>query len=550
MKKTKKQIFDKRKLVTSELLFESILDDYTLRESQIKTMEWFKDSIEKGKKFFICNLPVGSGKSLLSQLIIKFYLSNVKSDARFDLLTCSKNLQNQYLESFPYLNNLWGKSNYNCEKHSNNCEYGKVCNSNKGESCEDCPHSKAFERWQEGKISLTNFHIHGLYSMFMPKIIEDRKSNMLIVDEAHILEQTVNSFISFNISKKQWCKFVSNDISAKWENDVFDLNTVDELSNWIKNEYVPALEKSISYNSGTMKMKKGKELEKLISLINELTGLKNSIDNFIVSYDSKTSEWVVDKKNVKGVLSWDIQPLWTNNILKENIWKKYSHVVLMSGTIIDPVMFCEINGIDIEEAAYIKLNMNFPKTNRPIYYLPVGKMTFSNKQKCWEDMKPYIEKTMKKYQGKKGIILCNYEILEWIRRDFSKEKRFIYVLPENRQESIDKHLSSDTDTVLVSASLYQGIDLKDDLSRFQVFLKIPYPSLASKINKMRMEKRRGWYEMMTIIDLIQGYGRSIRSDTDYADTLIFDSCLSDILVKAEHMIPSYYKSAIQKIDLK
>ncbi len=551
MSKNKKEVFEKRKLITNELLFESILEDFTLRESQEKAMAWFKKSIEGGKKFFILDAPPGSGKSLLSQLIIKFYLSNVNSKAKFDLLTCNKNLQTQYLDDFPYLNNLWGKSNYRCDKHDNNCEYGKVCNNNKNEKCEDCPHTKSFERWLDGKISLTNFHIHGLYSIFMPEVIEQRNSNMLIVDEAHSLDPTVNSFVSFGISKKQWSKFVTNDISNKWDNDVFELKNVDELVVWIKKEYLFALEKAVNMNSAKMKYAKGKELEKVISMVNEITSLKSSIDKFIVSYESKTSQWVVDKKNIKGVLSWEIQPLWTGTILRDNIWKNYNHVVLMSGTILDPEMFCELNGISLDDVAYIKLGMTFPKNNRPIYYIPVGKMSYNNKNKCWEDMKPYIDKILKKYEGKKGIVhVGNYELLEWMKRDFGNNKRFIFASPQDRQESIDKHISSKSDTILVSPSMTQGIDLKDDLSRFQLILKMPYPSLASKVNKMRFDSNSKWYPWATIVDLIQSYGRSIRSNDDYADTIILDSCLSDLLTQNTKIFPKYFIEAIEKINKK
>ncbi len=549
--KEKKKIFDKRKLITGDLLFESILEDYTLRDSQVKTLEWFKNSIEKGKKYFICELPTGSGKSLMSMLIIKHYLSYVNAKAKFDLLTCTKNLQTQYLEEFPFLNNLWGKSNYTCDKHENNCDYGKVCNQNKGETCEDCPHAKAFERWQDGKISLTNFHIHGLYSIFLPKKIEDRQSNMLIVDEAHSLEQTINSFVSFNISKKQWSKFVSDDKSAKWEADVFDLKETDELVTWIKNEYIPAIDKAYSYNTGKMKSVKGKDLEKTLNLVNEISNLKNTIDKFITSYENNSSTWIADKKNNKGNLVWDIQPLWTNNILKQNIWSKYNHVVLMSGTIIDPIMFCELNGIDIDDVAYIKLNMKFPKKNRPIFYIPVGKMSYSNKEKCWVAMKPYIEKLLKKYEGKKGIIHAgNYELWEWMRRDFGKNKRLIFASPENRQDSIDKHIASEEATILVSPSMTQGIDLKDDLSRFQIILKMPFPSLASKVNKTRFETNPRWYPWTTILDLIQSYGRSIRSDEDWADTIILDSCFSDLMAQNSNLFPKYFIDVIQKIEKK
>jgi ATP-dependent DNA helicase DinG len=55
-----------------------------------------------------------------------------------------------------------------------------------------------------------------------------------------------------------------------------------------------------------------------------------------------------------------------------------------------------------------------------------------------------------------------------------------------RDEVITEHLHSTKPTVLISSSLYIGLDLKDDLSRFQVIAKVPYPDLGDRwINEKR-----------------------------------------------------------------
>ena len=68
-----------------------------------------------------------------------------------------------------------------------------------------------------------------------------------------------------------------------------------------------------------------------------------------------------------------------------------------------------------------------------------------------------------------------------------------------------------------------GLDLKDDLCRFQIIIKVPYPYLGDRwIN----EKRRingQWYIWQTALRLVQGYGKSIRSKADYAVTYVLDS---------------------------
>ena len=44
----------------------------------------------KENKFFLLNLPVGSGKSHLALMIADWYLKNVNGNAKFDVITNSK----------------------------------------------------------------------------------------------------------------------------------------------------------------------------------------------------------------------------------------------------------------------------------------------------------------------------------------------------------------------------------------------------------------------------------------------------------------------------
>ena len=58
-------------------------------------------------------------------------------------------------------------------------------------------------------------------------------------------------------------------------------------------------------------------------------------------------------------------------------------------------------------------------------------------------------------------------------------------------------------TVLISPSLHTGLDLKDDLSRFQIITKVPYPNISDRwIN----EKRKAyvqWYTWQTALRLVR-----------------------------------------------
>ena len=90
---------------------------------------------------------------------------------------------------------------------------------------------------------------------------------------------------------------------------------------------------------------------------------------------------------------------------------------------------------------------------------------------------------------------------------------------------IDKHIDSNEPTVLISPSLHLGLDLKDDLSRFQILVKVPYGNLGDRWIIARYNRPGGkeWYSWISALHLVQAYGRSVRSETDWAHTYVLDS---------------------------
>jgi Rad3-related DNA helicase len=217
----------------------------------------------------------------------------------------------------------------------------------------------------------------------------------------------------------------------------------------------------------------------------------------------------------------------------------------MSGTILDKNMFSQMNGLNPEQTVFYEIDSPFPIKNRPIFYLKVGKMSYNCKEDTFQRQKEWINKILKKHKNEKGVIhTTNYEISQWVQNDIMNE-RLIFHNNENREEMLQKHIMSDKPTVIVSPSLITGVDFKDDISRFAIILKIPYPSLNSNKIKARQKTRPAWYSWKTICDLCQSYGRSIRSVDDYANTYILDANLSTVLKYNFSMIPKFVSRAIK-----
>jgi ATP-dependent DNA helicase DinG len=102
---------------------------YEPRQLQIDALEFTKHQIRRGKKYVMLNMPTGTGKSFFSIMFINWYKNYINKDAKFDILTNTKLLQNQYISEFPFIANLKGKNAYRCNSYpDSSCQEGKEMN--------------------------------------------------------------------------------------------------------------------------------------------------------------------------------------------------------------------------------------------------------------------------------------------------------------------------------------------------------------------------------------------------------------------------------------
>ena len=112
---------------------------------------------------------------------------------------------------------------------------------------------------------------------------------------------------------------------------------------------------------------------------------------------------------------------------------------------------------------------------------------------------------------------------------------------------LKKHISSKESTVLLSPSMAEGVDLKGDLSRFQVICKVPYPFLGDKLVKKRMNKWKSWYPLQTAKSVVQSVGRSVRSKDDFAVSYILDSDFDRFYNRNRSLFPEDFKKCISSV---
>lgn len=526
----------------SENTFENYFPYKSVRAPQadiLKSLDKIYAS-DKKYRYIVIEAGTGIGKSAIAKAISKRAGNSY-------LLTATKQLQDQYEKDFYNMSVkvVKGAANYECAVDEGmRCSNGE-CKYERSiwMDCVEqgiCPYVNAKKSAEKAEMYVTS------YSYFLratkPLSVKAKpfpKRRVIVVDECHMLEDQLINSAGFTLSKDY--------LDKRYElNKGLDFNVylrynkkprvdgLKENEDWIKliatiiKNKIEFFQKTIaSIKHGDRSNLTAEELSdleetdvnKLSQHINELTILSEKIDNFLNS--SEKENWIISAKD--GKLS--VKPISVENLFHQLIDKfAMNQVVFMSATILDKPGFCKDMGLTPENTCFITKDSTFPSYNSPIVYDPIGSMSYKNINGTMPYVIDEIKRILALHPNEKGIIhTSTYGIMEKIVENINSD-RLVYKEMEVSNESLMKfHANSPNPTVLVSPSLMAGVDLHDDLSRFQIIVKLPYISMADERVKRKMKNNQSWYTCKMMRNLVQECGRSTRNDKDWAVTYILDN---------------------------
>jgi ATP-dependent DNA helicase DinG len=450
------------------------------------------------------------------------------------------------------------------------------------------------------------------YSMFLmllpiEKIIIPRE--ILILDEGHLLESEVLSRTSYIISKNKWRKYLPSfsiiniyeiniyETAAAWIDFLIQLeaqmlallNDVRKIKdlfilrkqkyNWISNNVIKRItnKRITDFITG-----EGKEesRDNVNCISNEILELEDKIEECLAKDISRDiadyarletdkltqiidtilldpDSWIVTKvrKEYDEVVEVELKPLNISPYCKD-LFERCFKTLVMSATILNPKAFCKTIGLNIDDVKFIQVESDFPIQNRPIYPLNIAHLNYNNLQlqETRLSIAKAVDNIMTVHGKDKGIIhTTSYKQLNFIRENISVNNSYRLLVTDpdiQREDVIAEHVNSTKPTVLISPSFYTGIDLKDELSRFQIITKIPYPNLSDRWINAKREIDDEWYRWQTALRLVQASGRSVRSREDWAKTYILDSAFGSFIFRNSNIFPDWFKQAIRSIDRK
>ena len=555
-----------------------------IRNNQEKVLDEIEEAIKSNKKYIFLEAPTGFGKSPIAITLASYLGSS-------HICTSTKDLQNQYSKDFNFIKEGKGKRNFPCILKENEgvhetCEYGPC---QKQEDF-DCVYKTRLSDYKINRLGTKFEHIdigqfeklkyikknnqqirfenlewepcryfhqkwistkasHAIYNykyflsdLYFSNIMSKRE--LLVFDEVHNIESEVSNFKSFIINSENITRlFPKLQLPNRKEEEI---ETWIEFCEYYKEtllDFMEEVEFAIENNS----LKEPFTEKNLIDCINR----EKNLDFVLTDMKTNKNNWLVtniDRKSKDLIRKITLTPLDISYYFKE-ILDVSNYGLFMSATILNKEYLCKITGLSQDEIKFIRVtHSDFPKENRPIHLMNIA---WLNSRNILENL-PIIAKTvnniMSIHKNEKGIIhTTSYFQLEYIKNNLNKENlhRLIESGPNtDRIETLQRHSQNTRPTVLISPSFYQGLDLKDDLSRFQIITKIPYPDLSDKKVAALRKKDMNWYLWNTIVRLTQTYGRSIRSQEDHASTYILDSNINYLLRNVNDMFPSWFTEAI------
>lgn len=547
------------------------------------------------KKYVILQAPTGSGKSIIGMCLS--YCNGIISK-----LYCSENIQSYYLTSTKalqeqfnrdkkrfnlddnFLHILKGTDNYICSYQVN---YNKEINDHtinptyKNRTCAGIPPQNIavgrngerfiecdktceykIERYKSSSSQCSILNYHYFLTVLNSNNPYFDVRFLTICDEAHEISKIINDMYSYDINMahlNKCTKYLPEDIANDVEkiretlfkydftNSHDDPKKLNEFVEYFS-FYADTLEKIILILLNKVKTSTPPLKNKVFELAESLKNNLNSVKHILNLCTERTNDLYMESVFVRdGLYKHLIKDLDETSILNQYFLSRINKTLFMSATI-DTEEFVELYGLQEKDYTILKLPDSFNYEKSPIYMLNSGWLNFKNFDSNINNVLIDVLSIVHyEHPNDKGIIHTHTnnikEMLMTLLLGYPLEfrLRFLFYSDSKEKEAKLKLQAEDPrPLILVGPSLTTGLDLKDDLARFNLLIKTPYPPLSDYV-KRKMARYPSYYNAATKEEIIQTIGRTKRSIDDYSITYLLDGCFSKLIFNINDTITGRIK---------
>ena len=550
-------------------LIDKFPSNFKPRPIQIEIMKKIDDAISSGYHDIILCAPTGIGKSHIATAFAMALGSS-------HILTAQKILQDQYCNDFGWMYAMKGKSNFPCIDlydyksidyevaksdpsmacSLGNCSWQENDKSNK-KTITYCKYKPASDQYKvnarsteqetvepimadtscyyydqkysalHASFSVFNYPAYFLTRKYSSGIAHLLRRKSIIADEAHEIEDHLIDMIGMDIYRS----YLTDMRLEMSDFDTSDVDGVKKMVEHVANVY----HQFVKENDGAGDNKR----------IMVYKRRRDHLDAIYRELDEAPENMVIQPLEAGGVA---IKPIEVGIYAKRFFDMDYQ--LYMSATIHRDI-FCKTMNMEPDKCAFIEIEHSpFAAQNRTVNFLNVRRLNVRSTDDDYMAVYRKIAEIMIRHSDQKGLILTTRkdhcaQIVNAVRATAGDAEADRLKIVHNdsgeaREVTLREHAKTDKPQILLSPSLWYGVDLKDDLSRFQIIVKTPYLSLGEIRTRIKSKKSQQWYLYASLTKLLQGLGRSIRNSDDHAVTYILDAGSSDLLKRMRKFIPNSY----------
>lgn len=551
-------------------------------------------------KNVILDAPTGSGKSIIAILTARL-LREWKKEGY--LITSNLDLQDQYMKDINEKNLMWGSvkgiDNYTCDVNGLPYSLGE-CRSRgytkekiESLSCyTSCGYLMARMRAINSAVSILNYNYWLLQRNYVAKNQEKKGSNETTIfvmdaksiyfienfakrdfcffDEAHRIDDIVQSHFSLNLNDNVLQKILDHieycenhnikineyntdktKIALEWTGLMVD---EDYESNVKALRYIKTALGELSVTREILqneisKYKFGQNvpiyLRHSLKRCELFKDVKCKLDDYLEIIEKDPDCFVKtcdDDKTNRGAV---FNLLKDQDLLKNKLHEQSEFSIFMSATFGNPEIWANMCGVDDYEVISVPNQWSYEKS--PIFLSKnLPSLAYNKREESVPEILKALDKILDEHDDVRGIVHSgNFYFNNYILTNSKHKKRLIsYTNSKERSEAIEKVKKSENG-FLIGPSLIEGLDMRDDFSRIQIYVKVPYRSMSDNYTKRRMEFDQLWYTTKSILTFIQAIGRSIRNENDWAITYLLDGNFKDLFRKNFRSFPSHIEKRLK-----
>ena len=524
-------------------------------------------------KNLVLSAPTGTGKSIIAvvaaEVVHKIKHPDNNSGASF-LLTATNVLSAQYHDTFVdteapednVFHVIKGAANYECRALSTpeepqNAESCSIVMFQKQAMdtiiqtyCNECEYNWSRKQKNKSRHLITNYAYYFLDRMYSTHPMEKR--SVCVFDEAHLMNDLFVEHNAIYFSEKRLAGFIEevSEHLSLGNTDVFknlklikDHLVTGRITDQNYMTYLTTLHNTYKQISDAAAReadrnnRNHKKYHALAKLGKKYFNLGCKIDDLVIfGYPHIFEHKAKDIKKFQTEHEVTVKPVFVGDMFEA--LDNADHNLLMSATISD--VFVNRTMTLPQTTKFIKLPPQFPPENKKIVFFKTQTLNYTTMKdpatikKLCASIYQIVDFHTRK--GERGIILApSFVIVQSVAETLRVMDGNYKIFEQERGQKLAVLLEefkayNKGPAVLLTPSGFEGIDLPNELSRFQILCKTPFGSLGDKRIAHILNVYNDIYSLTACMRLVQGAGRSVRSAEDWAITYCLDAAAQRLWV--------------------